>query len=407
MKYDVIIIGGGASGLYAALQLRGRRVLLIEKKQRLGMKMMVSGSGKCNLTHSGSIRDFYEHYGAQTRFVKQALAQHNNIAVQVFFQSLGIQLVHREDGKVFPECESAKAVVAAMETALENDAGMNLIRGVSALKCLETNHGFDVITEEGTYSGKALILATGGRSYPALGADGDGYGLAASFGHRISATHPGLAAVFLKEQKLCALQGLVFENASLQHMRAGRMGKIYSGALLITHFGLSGPVILDNSRDFLPGDQLMIDFLGKGFDYAEQCFSALAQKEGRALIGRFFNVMGVPETLKKHLLSICSSECGETRLSEMSREMRVQVNTYLTRYPVTIESVAGYERAMVTVGGVSTEEIDRRTMASKCVPGLYVIGELLDVDGDSGGYNLQWAFSSAYVAAQSILKRLI
>lgn len=398
--YDVIIIGGGASGLYCAAHIENAKVLLIEKKDRVGLKILASGSGQCNLTHSGYIKDFLDKYGQKKSFVKPTLTAHDNKTVVRFFEKLGVVCVEREDGKVFPSSLKASDIVGALKKACK-DAIIKLDESVVGVeKCSD---GYRVFTEKGTYTGRALVVATGGKSYPALGSSGDGYNFAGQFGMEVITVKPGLTGVVLRDKLFSELQGISVEKVILTLVSAQAQSIRYEGSILFTHFGLSGPVIINNSRDFNRGDHLKVNFVSEDPNKFEQLLLDLIQHDGEKPVSFFINRIPLPEKLKSLLLK--NQEIDRNgKLAELTRAKRKWMIQRLTEFEVEIENLIGFNQAMVTVGGVSIDAVDKKTMESKCHTGLYFVGEVLDVDGDTGGYNLQWAFSSGYAAANHINK---
>lgn len=402
MTYDVIVIGGGASGLYLAAHLKTRNVLIIEKKKRVGIKLLASGSGQCNLTHAGYMNHFYECYGDKRRYVKPALSAHTNGDVIRFFDSNGVKCFTRGDGKVFPQSLKAMDVLNALlkachRTKILTERPVTSVRVDEGLYCVET--------AQGSFRSKNLVIATGGKSYPTMGAEGDGFRLAEQFGHHVVSPKPGLTGVVTREKALTALSGMAIKSCSITQMRSGAKVKAYSGDLLFTHFGLSGPVMLNNSRWFERGDVLTLSLVSLTEEALESEFLGLAASDGEKPLAFFLNRLAVPEAL----LTLVLSKVAVTRdvkLANITRAQRRALMEVLCRYPVEIENLIGYQQAMVTVGGVSLDEINLKTMESYKHQGLFFTGEVLDVDGDTGGYNLQWAFSSAWCAAEAINKKL-
>jgi hypothetical protein len=397
MTIDVIIIGAGASGLYLASQLKGLNVHVFEKNQKIGIKILATGSGQCNLTHDGYINRFYDKYGDKKTFVKSALSAHDNHAVMQTFKSNGLALEIRGDGKVFPKSLKAADVV---ETLRSNCAHVTFRLNESVTNCHFNEGLFHVTTEKGSYTSKQLVIATGGKSYPKCGTTGDGYNFAAAFGHYIEPTKPGLTGVVTRDKALTALSGISLTGCVLTIK--DRQERRYEGQdLLFTHFGISGPLIINNSRYFDKGDCLTLNFLGESRETIERTFNNDVRVSGNKPLAYYLNNLPLPHALKEILFPE-SLLNRDIKLSQVNKEMRKHLLDQLTQYVVEIESLIGFSQAMVTVGGVATRELDPKTMASKLQEGLYVIGEVMDVDGDTGGYNLQWAFSSAYVCAQRI-----
>ncbi len=400
MIYDVIIIGAGASGLYCASHLTDKNVLIIEKNTRIGLKILASGSGQCNLTHAGYINAFYDHYGPRKAFVKFALNNHNNKQVVAFFESNGMKCIERPDGKVFPQSLKASDVVETLTRTLKK---VTVKRSEAAQSTTWDGDSFVVQTDRGSYLGKQLVIATGGRSYPTLGTTGDGYAFAESLGHTLISPKPGLTGVVTRAKVFTELSGLSLESVRISLLKnESNKQSVYEGALLLTHFGLSGPVIINNSRYMDKGDQLILNFLGESYEHCEQAFIDIARSNGEKPLSYYLNQIKLPDALKEKLVSIDRN----IKLSVLSKEQRKEILMNLTQYKIEIESLIGFNQAMVTVGGISHEEVNPKTMASKIQNGLYLIGEVVDVDGDTGGYNLQWAFSSGYLAAQSIRSAL-
>ena len=398
MVYDAIVIGAGASGLYCAAHITGKNILILEKNKRVGLKVLASGSGQCNFTHGGHINAFYNRYGAHKKFVKSALSRHDNRAVIQFFKRHGVEHVERSDGKVFPKSLRAADVVGALLQAVKQCTLMvdNAVRSVSV-----HSDGFEVVATQGTFLTKCVVIATGGRSYPTMGSTGDGYTIARSIGVQVTDIKPGLTGVVLREKELTSLQGLSFTSVGVTHLRGVKTENVYSGDLLLTHFGLSGPVIINNSRDFKKGDQLKLNFLGVQPDLLEKQFLDTVAHNGDKPLSYFLNQLNCPEALKQLvLLNVLIDR--NAKLSTINRDERKGLIEALTAYKVEIENLIGFQQAMVTVGGVALEGIHAKTMESIDYPGLFFIGEVLDVDGDTGGYNLQWAFASGYAAAMQI-----
>ena len=400
--YDTIIVGAGASGLYCAAHLHKGRILMIEKNKKVGLKILASGSGQCNLTHTGYINAFYTKYGDKKAFVKPALSAHDNQDVMAFFEREGLALVTRDDGKVFPKSFKATDVVDILLGAcIKNRIEIALNQTVIRCERLEEDHTkesvFKVTTENGAFLGRNLVLATGGKSYKGLGTTGDGYRFAEALGHTITALKPGLTGIVTKSKALVDLQGLSLDEVQISHPKI----KKASGPMVLTHFGFSGPVIINNSRDFDRGDLLTINFLAVDKHIFETQFLEAVNKHGEKPLAYFTNQLKCPDALKQRILEISELK-GDMKLAEIGKAKRKALIQMLTEYPVEVESLVGFNQAMVTVGGVSCDEVDPKSLSSKRVNGLYLLGEVVDVDGDTGGYNLHWAFSSCYAAAKDI-----
>lgn len=402
MIYDVIILGAGASGLYLAAHLYGKKVLVIEKNTRPGLKLLAAGAGQCNVTHTGKAYELASHYGDKGKFVKKAIAMHDNEAVMAYFSLKGVPLWAREDGKVFPKSMRSKDVLKALLDEVHRfDTHLKL--GETVLYCTHDSNHYTVKTTAQTYLCKNLVVATGGVTYPQLGATGIGHDIAKSFGHHVVAPHVGLAAVYTSSSAIKALQGLVLDDVSIQ---LDRVNKVVTGPLLFTHFGLSGPVIIDHSRDMRAGDVLKIAWVKGEEKEIEQMFLKMVDQTGHLPLNYYMNHLKLNEKIKALILQSCALN-GELKLAEVSKVMRQNLMAHICRFPVPINHLSGLKEAMATAGGVDTSEVDPKTMASKKMAGLYFTGEVLDVDGDTGGYNLQWAFSSSYAVAQDLLRESI
>ena len=399
MIYDVIIIGAGAAGLYCGAHLQNLNGLIIEKNARPGLKILASGGGQCNITHGGYINSFYTKYGGHKNFVKGALKNHDNKAVIDFFESNGCRLTEREDGKVFPSSLKASDVVKTLEKANKR---LKLHLSETVEEVAYDGEQFIVLTNHSTYMALRIVISTGGKSYPTLGSTGDGYLFSSKLGHAIIDTKPGLTGVVAKDKILQSLQGVSVDDVKITTSKK-EINQSFTGPLLFTHFGFSGPVILNNSRYMNKGDQLLLNFLNRPSDRVEVELLELIKSSGDKPVAFWLNQLGLIDTLKKALFE-SEEELKKQKLATLTKEQRKMLVGRITEYPIVIESLIGYQNAMVTVGGISLSEVEPKTMASKLINGLYFCGEVLDVDGDTGGYNLQWAFSSGYAVASAIAR---
>jgi len=396
----MIIIGAGPAGLACGIMAslgkeRGneRRSIVLEKNSRPGVKLRLSGSGQCNLTHGGAIEHFLEHYGGtkQCRFVKPALFEFPNTEIVRFFEQRGVPLFERDDGKIFPRSLQSSDVLQAMLEELESNGG-HLHTGIDILTVRRTDDGFCVETNQGAFAAKQLAIATGGMSYPKTGSTGDGYRWAEQFGHRIVPPRPALTPVIVERYPFAEAAGISFEGAPIDVYRNDKKIRQGCGDVLLTHHGLSGPGILDLSRVIEPQDTLRLPIC-QSADKLESLLS------GRKLLRNALAPLGIPD----RLLLLLLAELGissETSAAEVGRNTRLRLKQALEGFAFIVKHLGGFDEAMATCGGVALEEVNRQTMESRLVPGLFFCGEVLDVDGDTGGYNIQFAISSGFLAGR-------
>jgi len=406
VQYDVIVIGAGPAGLFCALHtaLPGHGILLLEKNPDPGAKLLLSGSGQCNITHDGEIRDFLSHYGDHGKQVRPALFGFTNRDLIEFFRKRGLAMKEEENGKVFPETHRSADVLALLMKECK-ERGVDLHCGEPATSVTRTAEGFAVTTPKATYLSLVLVIAAGGASYPRTGSTGDGYRISASLGQPLTEIAPALTPLLIRKYPFAALSGISFERMQFSVWRAGKKVADRTGDVLFTHLGLSGPGILDASRDIHPDDVIKLSFVGNL--KREEFVADLTQRVGENRSWQISTILAaypIPERLNRKLLNL-SGIPDDLKCNHFSAEQRSRLITNCTQFPLTVEAPGGFSVAMVTRGGVALDGVNLKTLESKTVPNLYFAGEVLDIDGDSGGYNLQAAFSTGFLAAQSIRKK--
>lgn len=403
--YDVIIIGAGPAGLMCAVLAasHGLSVCVLEKNSSAGKKLLISGAGRCNITHAGSIDDFLICYGRQGRLLKPVLMGFNNSDLMQFFEKNGLPLIEKDNGKIFPASERAGDVLGVLLKACEEKKAH--IEYNSTVNNIEYGHGaFNVSVGKGSWQAQSLVIATGGLSYPATGSTGDGYALARNMGHHVVGPAPALTPVIIKDYSYGECSGISLYDTAISLYRSNRKIGEHRGDVLFTGRGLSGPGILDMSRYILPDDLIALGLVpfASMYDFDKELIRAI-ESQGKRTLKNIITGYGVPERLCVRIF-MNSSIPRDLKASQCSREQRQAIVRSCTSLPFTVESLAGYKEAMVTCGGVDLNEINMKTMESRLVRGLYFAGEIIDADGDTGGYNLQLAFSSGWAAAQAIAK---
>jgi predicted Rossmann fold flavoprotein len=399
---DLVVVGGGPAGLFCAVRAAnsGRRVLLLEKMPSPGRKLLLSGSGQCNLTHEGDVASFLTHYGDHGPFLKPALLNFSNDDLISFFADRGVQFETETGGKIFPASRKASDILGVLrKEALEHKVEIRTSEPV--LDVAKPDNLFSIRTVRRIYRAARTVVATGGITYPQTGSTGDGYDFARRLGHTVTDTGPALAAVESLDGRFSDLAGISFADASVSIHRDGRKIRQHAGDILFTHAGLSGPGILDPSRFIRSGDLLRISFL-PGLD-ALAAKAALLDRiaaAGNRQVRTVLASLGLPDRFAGNLLHLAGLAPDLTG-AHLSRDARTALLALLTECPFPVERLAGLRDAMVTRGGVSLREINPKTMESRLIPGLFYVGEVLDVDGDTGGYNLQAAFSTGALAAKA------
>lgn len=391
MKYDAIIIGAGAAGLFCAANAKINNGLILEASEAPGRKLLMSGAGQCNLTHGGSIKDFIEHYGPNGKKVRSALYKVNNLKMQDFFTEHGIPMTERDDGKVFPESMRASDVLnELMHLASANGWKLRTGHragtiGVAATTAAARN----LFVVDGKYETEKLIIACGGCSIPATGSDGSIFPLLEALGLEIVTPRPALVPLTVQDYPYSELSGISFKNALVTVD-----GHKNTDDVLLTHSNFSGPGILNLSRYAKPGSTLTINYLGK-----EQQLEVPAA-EKRIIQHWLTDSLWLPKRFVEAVLARAGVD-PKTKANQLPKKQRKAIEAILMRDTFSVSGTTGFKNAMVTAGGVALGEVDMKTFESKKLPGLYIIGETLDVDGDTGGYNLQFAFSSAVCAAEA------
>ena len=415
MKSRVLVIGGGAAGLMAAGQaaLAGAEVVLLEKMKRPGRKICIAGKGRCNVTNIADQADFISHFGRNGRFLRQAFNRFFNEELIHFFEEQGLPLVRERGGRVFPASGKAPDVLKTFQQWLEGlSVSIRPDSRVEGLLLDEAGALQGVICNGNPVYGEAVILATGGVSYPATGSTGDGYRLAESVGHSTVPCRPALVPVETAGNLARRLAGLHLRNVSVRLFIGNRKKKDAFGELLFMKYGLAGPVILTLSS-------IVVDALRAG----EQVSLVLdlkpaleVQKLDARLLRDFSSRQKEPMQsvlrglLPREMVSVCLAETGidPVRLAgEVRAVERKRLRHWLKNISFDITGYRGFKEAIVTAGGVDLRQVEPRSMESKCCSGLYLAGELLDLQADTGGYNLQAAFSTGWLAGRAAAERVM
>ena len=392
---DVVVIGGGAAGLFAAFTAgqRGRRVRVIEHANRCGKKILMSGGGRCNFTNTGTTPANF--LSANPHFCKSALARYTPAHFVAMVERHGIAYHEKELGQLFCD-ESSKQIVAMLLAECEQ-AGVDVrtscsVESVEAIGDSATDAlRFRITTSQGIVDCVSLVVATGGLSIPAMGATGFGYALAKQFGHAVLPTRAGLVPLTQTgkpAEEMTELAGVALPVTA----SAGRTS--FSNAMLITHRGISGPAILQISNYWQPGDALTLDLL-PGVD-ALETLTALRHSRPDAQLRTVLADL-LPKRFAERL---CETVFESKPMKQYDPKPLARIAETLARFPLVCSGTEGYRTAEVTLGGVDTREVSSSTMESRRVPGLYFIGEVLDVTGWLGGYNFQWAWASGHAAGQ-------
>ena len=405
-KHSLVVIGGGPAGLFCALRAsgNGRRILILEKKAHPGRKLLLSGLGQCNITHDEDVGSFLSHYGDNGRFLKPALMNFQNLDLIAFFTGRGLPLITEPGGKVFPRSRKSSEILDILVKDFAA-AQVEIRCEDPVLEVSARDEGFSIRTDRATYRAGQLVIATGGITYPATGSTGDGYVFARTLGHSVTEVSPALAAVTIEDYRFSDLAGISFTDVIISLYCAGQKVRRHTGDLLLTHSGLSGPGILDLSRFIRPGDTLRVSFL-PSVDHQKVRETLLSRisASGKARVRTVLTGFDLPERFVNKLLTLAGIDPDMTG-AHLSRKDRSALIELLTGCPFVVGRLGGVHEAMVTRGGVSLPEIDPKTMESRLVHGLFFVGEVLDIDGDTGGYNLQAAFSTAALAARRIVDR--
>jgi len=403
--YDLIVIGGGAAGMLAAGKAAesGAAVLLLERNDRLGRKLRITGKGRCNLTNNSPVSEIFDNIPTGGRFLHSALNGFSPRETMNFFESLGVPLKTERGNRVFPCSDNATDIVDALRGYLVK-AGVTIRHGRAIGISAQRDRVTGVLASGGEIRCLSAILATGGISYPATGSTGDGYKMAADFGHTITPLRGSLVPLMAEPEVCGRMQGLTLKNIQLAAYDAG--GKLVFkefGELLFTHFGLSGPLALSASAhmrrfgvdkyhvllDLKPAlDEKKLDLrvLRDFMKYSNRDFAnALGDLLNRLMIPLIIEKSGIPPGAKVH---------------SISREQRLKLVMLLKALRIDIDGAMPVEEAIITSGGVDLRGINPKTMESKLVRGLFFAGEIIDADAYTGGFNLQIAWSTAYAAAQ-------
>ncbi len=412
---DVIIVGAGAAGLLAGISAAesGLRTLILEKNRKPGVKILMSGGTRCNVTQNTDHRGIVDAFGKQGRFLKTAIGRFGPNDIIQLLADEGVPTKVESTGKIFPSSNRAFDVLQALLDRLAR-TDCKLIReaAVKSITANATDHHFTVQCDSPTgpysHTGRNIVLTTGGLSYPGCGTTGDGYAWAKTFGHEIVAPRPALVPLKLNEEWTRELSGITIPDVGIRVMKQAEQLCATRDSLLFTHFGLSGPAVLDASRAVtiagVPPSELCVE-LDLTPNLTKADWDAMLQQSasGKRSVGAL-----IAESLPKRIVNVvCATAAIESdrRLAELPRQSRQQIVEAIKALRVAVTGTMGFKKAEVTTGGVSLDSVNPKTMCSKLQDGLYFAGEILDIDGPIGGYNFQAAFSTGWLAGKSIAKR--
>ncbi len=405
-RTELIVIGGGAAGMMCAYTAASRGVdtIILEPNRQLGRKVRITGKGRCNLTNNCDVKEFMRNIPGDGRFLYSALNRFSPSDTMAFFEEHGMPVKTERGNRVFPVSDNANDVAGTLTRLCERE-GVRIIHTHAKRIHFPNGAVEGVETEDGLIACRAAAVCTGGLSYPLTGSTGDGYAFARAAGHTVTPQRPSLVPLESPDAYCAEMQGFSLKNVALSVFEDNKQIFKEQGEMLFTHFGVSGPLVLSASAhirhlgekqyrleiDLKPAlDEKKLDLrILRDFEkYANREFkNALCDLEGYTMIPTLIKLSEIPEDLK---------------VNSITREQRMCLLHLLKAFPVAVSGTRPIDEAIVTSGGVCTKEIDPRTMESKLVSGLYFAGEVLDVDGYTGGFNLQIAWSTGYVAGSSV-----
>lgn len=407
----VVVIGGGAAGLMAAVIAgrEGAKVTLLEKMNYVGKKMGITGKGRCNITNACDMSDFIKNTPGNGKFLYGAYERFTNEDLLQLLHDAGLETKVERGGRVFPASDSALDVRNTFMKLMKHyGVDVHLEEPVKKL-LVDDGVVTGVVTDKETYHADAVVIATGGKSYPATGSTGDGYMLAAQVGHTITDIRPSLVPIVTEESWVKDLMGLSLRNVELSVVAKNKVQAKMFGEMMFTHFGVTGPIVLSLSHTV--GKLMRKKNIGTiGLDInlkpalSPETLDKRLQKDFD-LYSKKQLINGMKDLLPSRLIPLIIELAGidpQKPINQISKEERQQIGYMLQHMPLTVKGLRPVEEAIVTAGGISLKEFNPKTMESKLVKGLYGAGEVLDIDAFTGGYNLQAAFSTGYVAAMHI-----
>lgn len=407
----VVVIGGGAAGLMAAVIAgrEGAKVTLLEKMNYVGKKMGITGKGRCNITNACDMSDFIKNTPGNGKFLYGAYERFTNEDLLQLLHDAGLETKVERGGRVFPASDSALDVRNTFMKLMKHyGVDVHLEEPVKKL-LIDDGVVTGVVTDKETYHADAVVIATGGKSYPATGSTGDGYILAAQVGHTITDIRPSLVPIVTEESWVKDLMGLSLRNVELSVVAKNKVQAKMFGEMMFTHFGITGPIVLSLSHTV--GKLMRKKNIGTiGLDInlkpalSPETLDKRLQKDFD-LYSKKQLINGMKDLLPSRLIPLIIELAGidpQKPINQISKEERQQIGYMLQHMPLTVKGLRPVEEAIVTAGGISLKEFNPKTMESKLVKGLYGAGEVLDIDAFTGGYNLQAAFSTGYVAAMHI-----
>ncbi len=413
-QYDVVIIGAGAAGCMAAIKAaeRGKSILLCERNASLGKKILITGNGRCNLTNVAPMNTFIEKFAHSGKFLRTAFARLSNNDLIHFFTLKGLNFRTEDNGKIFPTTDKAKSIVSALEECL-HERKVTIVYNTQIASLKKEDLLFIIRTQDNRcIKATKVIIATGGSAYPKTGSDGSGAMLAQSLGHTLIPFSLALVPLKTAEHWVKDLQGLSFQNICMTVHSCNRKITSEPGDILFTHFGLSGPLVIDLSSMILSkmkndgNIKITINLVPKmtALELQDKLTQA-STNQGKTQINNLINTF-LPKRMTPLFLSLLNIK-PEKILNQITKKERLAIIEALKAFPLTIVGSLSLDQAMATNGGIDIDDLHQKTMESKIVPGLFIAGEIIDGRGPSGGYNLQQAFSTGFLAGESAAESLV
>jgi predicted Rossmann fold flavoprotein len=390
----------------------GKKVILIERNDIMGKKLKITGSSRCNVTNTALLDDFVEKFGKRGSFLRSAFVKFSNRRLMSFFNAKGLKLKVEDNGRVFPVSDKSTSIIKVLKEYLsENGVKKNYNTRLLKIKVKKDYFTLD-FGNDNHMAAKKVIVATGGVSYPSTGSTGDGLDIAQKLGHKITTLKPGLVPLRASEKWIRELQGITLEDVVLMFKYGKRKIISDKGNLMFTHYGISGPLVLDLSSKIVPLFEknekinLFID-LKPEFTTSDLEEMLIKEFEARSKT-EFKNFMKL--LVPNRMIPVFIEHLGinsTKKVNQVNRKERISIVTLLKAFPLTLTGPQSIDKAMITCGGISKKEINPQTMESKIVPGIYFAGEIIDLCAPSGGYNLQEAFSTGYLAGESAAESIV